>query len=117
VKLRGRETKWVLKKAMEGVLPDDVLYRSKTGFGVPLRKWVAVDLAPAIRELLSPERLRRRGLFDPAAVERLLRENADNRADHAYLIYALFSLELWLETFVDRAGEMTTLPAVQHGSQ
>lgn len=108
-KLRGGVTKSVLKKAMEPLVGRDVLYRAKTGFGAPLRKWIAVDLKPAVQDLLGERRLRERGLFDPAAVRRVLDENADARADHAYLIYALLTLEIWMQTFIDRPGEKVTL--------
>src|SRR5262249_21155672 len=104
-KLRGNETKWVLKKAMERYLPRDVIYRSKTGFGAPLRKWIAEDLRPVVADLLGEKRLKSRGLFEPRQVEAILAENQANKADHAYLIYCLLSLELWQQTFVDRAGE------------
>lgn len=104
-KLRGTTTKHVLKKAMEAYLPAEILYRRKTGFVAPLRKWMADDLAPLIGELLSPDRLRARGLFNPAAVQRIVEQHRQNKADHAYLIYALIVLEIWLQTFVDRPGE------------
>jgi asparagine synthase (glutamine-hydrolysing) len=104
-KLRRHETKWVLKKAMERYLPRDVIYRSKTGFGVPLRKWMANDLKPVLGDLLGERRLRERGLFDPPQVAAVLAENEANKADHAYLIYSLLSLELWQQTFIDRPGE------------
>ncbi|MCH7813288.1 MAG: asparagine synthase (glutamine-hydrolyzing) [Planctomycetes bacterium] len=107
-KLRGGVTKYLLKKAMEPYLPQEVIYRSKTGFGAPLRKWIAEDLDPVIHELLSTERLKARGLFEPATVQRILDENRANRADHAYLIYALLGLEIWQQTFIDRAGVEVT---------
>jgi len=62
-----------------------------------------------VGELLGPARLRARGLFDPDFVQRLLQENASGRADHAYLIYALLTLEIWMQTFLDRAGVEVTL--------
>ncbi|MBI5864330.1 MAG: asparagine synthase (glutamine-hydrolyzing) [Planctomycetes bacterium] len=108
-KLHGDETKWVLKKAMERYLPRDVLYRAKTGFGAPLRKWIAEDLGPLLAELLGPKRVRERGLFDADAVQAVLKENEANTADHAYLIYCLLTLELWQQTFIDRAGEEVAL--------
>jgi asparagine synthase (glutamine-hydrolysing) len=55
---------------MENVLPHEVIYRPKTGFGVPLRRWLRHELKPLIDDVLSPTRLRQRGLFDPKAVAR-----------------------------------------------
>jgi asparagine synthase (glutamine-hydrolysing) len=108
-KLRGTTTKYVLKKAMERYLPPSILYRSKTGFGAPLRQWIAEDLHEPIEVLLGRKRVEERGLFDAGVVERVLRENERDEADHAYLIYALLTLELWLQTYVDRRGEEVTL--------
>ena len=103
-KLHGNVTKWPLKKAMERYLPDDLIYRSKTGFGAPLRKWVQQDLHEAIEYLLGPSHVEARGIFDGAFVKQILDENAAGRVDHTYLIYALLTLELWMQTFVDRPG-------------
>ena len=109
-KLKGRTTKFLLKAAMERYLPPGVVHRSgKTGFGPPLRSWVVGGLDPVIRDLLSAESVRARGFFEPAAVERIVRENRENKADHAYLIYCLVVLEIWLRTFIDRPGEEITL--------
>jgi asparagine synthase (glutamine-hydrolysing) len=103
-KLKGQTTKYLLKKSMERYLPSEILHRSKTGFGPPLRKWVAEDLGDVTQELLSPANIRNRGFFEPHAIGRVLEENRTNKADHAYLIYALLTLELWLRTFIDRPG-------------
>jgi len=108
-KLRGATTKYVLKRAMERYLPASVLYRSKTGFGAPLRQWISEDLHHPIEVLLGRKRVEERGLFDADVVERVLRENERNEADHAYLIYALLNIEIWLQTYVDRRGEEVTL--------
>lgn len=109
LQLSGGVGKHLLKRAMRRYLPDEVLYRSKTGFGVPLRKWMMDELAPLIADLLSERRIRERGLFEPAAVQQIVRENRTNQADHGYLIYALLSLELWMQTFIDRPGEQVAL--------
>jgi asparagine synthase (glutamine-hydrolysing) len=104
-KLKGRDTKHLLKAAMQRYLPDSVVHRSgKTGFGPPLRSWVAGGLDSLARELLSPTNLKARGFFRPQAIDRILQENRDNKADHAYLIYCLIVLELWMRTFLDHAG-------------
>jgi asparagine synthase (glutamine-hydrolysing) len=108
-KLKGQTTKWLLKRSMERYLPRDILHRSKTGFGPPLRKWIADDLGEVIADLLSPGRLEARGLFDAGVVGQIVEENRANRADHAYLIFALLTLELWMQTFLDRPGEEVRL--------
>jgi asparagine synthase (glutamine-hydrolysing) len=101
-KQRGRTGKWVLKKAMEPYLPNDVIYRPKTGFGAPLRRWMHHELRELLGDLLSEESLRRRGLFDPAAVQRLIADNDAGRRDAAYTLLSLLCIEIWCRQFVDQ---------------
>jgi len=108
-KLRGNTTKWVLKEAMARYLPHELIHRKKTGFGAPLRKWIREDLHEVVEYLLGPSHVKSRGIFDENFVGGLLDENAAGRADHAYLIYALLTLELWMQSFVDRPGEEVSL--------
>jgi asparagine synthase (glutamine-hydrolysing) len=101
-KLHGRTGKWVLKKAMEPYLPKDVIYRPKSGFGAPLRGWMKGELRPLLHDLLSPESLRRRGLFDPAAVATLIRRNESGEVDGAYILLSLLTIEIWCREYLDR---------------
>jgi asparagine synthase (glutamine-hydrolysing) len=103
LKLRGRNRKWVFKKAMEGLLPNDVIWRPKAGFGAPVRAWVEGPMQPLIDELLSPETIRSRGQLDPAAVARIRADNRSGQADNALRIWALLVLELWQRQFIDAA--------------
>lgn len=100
-KQRGREGKWILKKAMEPYLPHDVIYRPKTGFGAPLRRWMRFELRELLGDLLSAESLRRRGLFDPVAVQRLIADNDAGRVDAAYTLLSLLCIEIWCRSFLD----------------
>jgi asparagine synthase (glutamine-hydrolysing) len=108
VKLRFGRTKRVLRSAFADVLPREVLNRSKTGFGVPLRSWVAHDLNQLFQELLSERSVRERGLFRASVVSQLLEDHRKGTADHGYLLYALLNLEIWQRTFIDRPGELLT---------
>jgi asparagine synthase (glutamine-hydrolysing) len=102
LKQRGSEGKWILKQVMQGILPDEVIHRPKTGFGVPLRTWLHGPLEPILHDLLGSESVRRRGLFDVAATTRLLRDFQAGRADTAYGLLSLMCIELWCRQFVDR---------------
>lgn len=101
LKQRGRTGKAIFKRAMEPYLPHDVVYREKTGFGVPLRRWLRTELRDRVEEVLSPDSLRRRGLFDPGAVRRLVELDRAGRVDGSYTIFALLCVELWCRLFVD----------------
>lgn len=105
LKLHRGDPKYILKKAMSSSLPREVLDRSKVGFGAPLRKWIVEDLDAVIDDALRPEQIRARGLFAVEPIRDILRENRENRVDHTYLIYSLLTLEVWMRTFIDRAGE------------
>jgi asparagine synthase (glutamine-hydrolysing) len=102
LKQRGRQGKWILKRAMEPHLPREVIYRPKTGFGAPLRRWIRGELGDLLADVLSPQRLRERGLFDPVRVQALLEQNRRGEVDAAYPILSLCCVELWCRHFVDR---------------
>ena len=100
-KQRGKEGKWVLKKTMEPFLPHEVIYRPKTGFGAPLRRWMRFELREVVADLLGEASLRRRGLFDPAAVRNLIAANDAGRVDASYTLLSLLCIELWCRHFID----------------
>lgn len=101
LKQHGRHGKWILKRAMEPFLPREVIYREKAGFGAPLRRWIRGELAELVADVLSPARLRDRGLFDPTAVRGLVEKNRRGEIDGAYPILGLCCVELWCRHFVD----------------
>jgi asparagine synthase (glutamine-hydrolysing) len=102
LKQRGREGKALFKRAMEPLLPHDVIYRPKTGFGVPLRRWLTNELREMVRDTLSESALRRRGWFDPGRVRSLIEANEAGRVDASYLIFGLLCLEIWCGLFLER---------------
>jgi asparagine synthase (glutamine-hydrolysing) len=100
---RGRVSKRIFKKAMEPFLPHDVIYRPKTGFGVPLRNWLHTILAPLVDDVLSDTSLRSRGIFNPKAVKELRRANLRGQVDATYTIFSMVCLELWCRQYMDGA--------------
>lgn len=101
LKLRGLKRKYILKRAAEKLLPKDVVWRKKAGFGAPIRAWLRGPLMPLVRELLSDAEVRRRGLFRPAEVARILAGNLSGREDYSLQVFQLLTLELWQRTFID----------------
>lgn len=106
MKQRGRIGKWIFKKAMEPFLPHDVIYRPKTGFGVPLRHWLQTILKPLVDDVLSDSSLNARGVFNPAVVQRLRLADQVGRIDATYTIFSMVCLELWCRQFIDGAYAM-----------
>ena len=102
LKQRGRQGKYIFKRAMEPLLPRDVVYRPKTGFGAPLRRWMRRELRTMVDDVLSEDSLRRRGLFDPVAVRALIQHDRAGKVDGTYLIFSVLCIELWSRLFLDR---------------
>jgi len=101
MKQHGRISKWVLKKAMEPYLPHEVIYRPKSGFGAPLRRWMRYEVRELLGDVLSIESLRRRRLFDPDAVHRLIQKNDSGQVDASYTLLSLLCIEIWCRNFID----------------
>ena len=95
------ERKYLLKKVARKWLPAEIIERKKKGFPVPVSVWFRHEARPFVRDLLTPDVLRRRGLFKPAAVAKLLDEHESGFADHGSQIWALINLELWQRLFID----------------
>lgn len=100
-KIRHGRTKWVLRKAMEPLLPPEIIYRPKTGFGVPLRAWLRSAMRPMLEELLSDASLGNRGIFDPHAVSALKHDTFSGRRDGSYALLSIMAIELWARRFLD----------------
>jgi asparagine synthase (glutamine-hydrolysing) len=99
-KLRGNKGKYILKKAVEGLLPKAILNRPKKGFGIPIAEWLKGRLNPLMHDLLAPERLRTQGLFDPRFVEKMIIEHETGRASHHKQLWTLLVFQLWCDNFL-----------------
>ena len=104
LKLRGRTSKYLLKKVFEKRLPAGITNRPKQGFGVPIGAWMRDELRDFTRELLLG-REAQRGLFEASAVQRLLDEHQSGRFNHAARLWPLLALEIWYRTFIDNDGK------------
>jgi asparagine synthase (glutamine-hydrolysing) len=102
-KLRGIKTKYILKKAFQNFLPDEILNRKKMGFGVPLQSWFCHELKSPAYEILLAKRSIERGYFKRDSVQKLIDDHVALRADNSYRIWALLFLELWHRMFIDRS--------------
>ncbi|MGH9970116.1 MAG: asparagine synthase (glutamine-hydrolyzing) [Pyrinomonadaceae bacterium] len=101
LKLAGDATKYLLKQAVKDLVPDEILSRSKQGFGVPIQEWINKQLRSRIRETLASSQIRQRDYLEPGYVEILLDEHERGRRDHSMAVWALFMFELWHREFMD----------------
>jgi len=100
LKLNGRTTKYILKQAARGLLPDAIIDRPKHGFGVPMGAWLRRD-ASIVRDTLLSRQARERGLLNMAVVQTLIDEHVSGRRDHGGRLWALLTLEWWHRLFID----------------
>jgi asparagine synthase (glutamine-hydrolysing) len=101
LKLRGLKRKYILKRVAERFLPKEVVWRKKAGFGAPIRSWLRGPLRPLVEDLLSETAIRRRGLFRPQEVRRIINANLSGREDYNLQVFQLLTLELWQRAFID----------------
>jgi asparagine synthase (glutamine-hydrolysing) len=104
-------SKYILKQAARGVVPDAAIHRRKMGFAVPLADWLRNELRDLSYDALTDQRARDRGWFEPAAITRLLDEHQGG-ADHTPRIWGLLQLELWCRAYLD-AGSSTAAAVEQ----
>ena len=100
LKLNGWTTKYILKSALEGILPPTVIRRRKQGLGVPIAAWLRGPLRGVMESRLAPARVRHRGLFDPTAVTRLVSAHVEGRGDHRKILWALLMLDAWCDHYL-----------------
>ncbi|MEW6710181.1 MAG: asparagine synthase-related protein, partial [Candidatus Riflebacteria bacterium] len=93
--------KLIFKQAMENYLPHEVIYRPKTHFGSPLRRWVRNELQPAITGMLSRSNIESRGLFNYPTVAKLIEDDRCGRIDGSYVILSVLCIEIWCRLFID----------------
>jgi asparagine synthase (glutamine-hydrolysing) len=101
LKLKGMKRKYIFKKAAEKLLPHDVVWRKKAGFGAPIRSWLRGELRPMVEDLLSESNIKRRGLFDVGEVRRVIDANLSGKEDFNLQVFQLLTLELWMQKFLD----------------
>jgi asparagine synthase (glutamine-hydrolysing) len=106
LKVRGRVKKYILKRALADLLPEEILHRPKMGFGVPIDHWLRHELRDLAYDTLLGPRCLGRGYFRPGTVRRLLDEHTRGRANWHYLLWTLLMLELWHRTYVDGDGPL-----------
>ena len=101
-KLRGLQRKWVLRKVAEPLLPTEIVSRSKGGFGIPIGQWLRSDLQPLFRNTLSPEKIERTGVVNPAYVESYFQEHMSGKRDRFWELWSLFVFQRWWERHFDQ---------------
>ncbi len=101
LKIKGLKRKYILKKAVEEILPKEVIWRKKAGFSAPIRSWVRSSLKPLIEDLLSDEAIKKRGIFDAKEVRKIIELNQSGKEDYNLQVFQMLTFEIWQRTFLD----------------
>jgi asparagine synthase (glutamine-hydrolysing) len=101
MKYRKGETKYVLKQALGGVIPDRVLKRKKRGFGAPIKEWMLDRLGGFVEDTLLNSSLGRRELFDYDFIKRLIDDHRTGRVNYSFHLWSLLNLHMWYEQWIE----------------
>ena len=99
-KLKGKTGKYILRKAVQGLIPKTILQRPKKGFGIPIAEWLKGRLNPLVHDLLAPQRLKDQGLFNSEYVQKLIKEHETGTASHHKELWTLLVFQLWWDNFL-----------------
>ena len=99
-KLKGSKGKYILKKAVENLLPKNILNRPKKGFGIPIAEWLKGRLNPLVHDLLAPQKLKGQGLFNSEYVQKLIKEHETGAVSHHKELWTLLVFQLWWDNFL-----------------
>ena len=100
-KLRGRETKPLLKQLAARHVPERCVYRNKEGFSIPIKQWLVSEFKTLVDHYLAPSRLAAQGIFSVPYTERLVREHASNRANHSHRLWSMIVFQAWSDRWLD----------------
>lgn len=102
LRLRGLTTKYVLKRAVEELLPRRIINRPKKGFGMPIGRWLRGELRSLVETELGDSELRRGGVFEPSFVRRMVREHVEGEVDHRKPLWTLLTFQSWYRSWLAR---------------
>jgi|CXWL01.1.fsa_nt_gi asparagine synthase (glutamine-hydrolysing) len=101
LKMNKFRNKYLLKKVAAKLVPSEVIYRRKMGFGVPVGSWFRGEMKDFVRGVLLSEKSLKRGIVKPEMMQKYVDEHTSGKFDHAFQIWSLLMLELWFQRFID----------------
>ena len=101
-KTKGGEAKYILKKAVEGLIPDNIIYRKKMGFGAPMSQWLKGDFGQEVRSSVFSSSLLKRGFFNQDYIRKLFDQHQNGQRDSSLYIWTLYNLTCWYDYWIDK---------------
>lgn len=103
LKLRGLQTKYLLKKSAQGLLPAHIIHRPKKGFGIPVAQWISGELKPLFTDTFQPDLIQAQGIFNPRAIEHLLESHWKGQEDNRKKLWTLFMFQMWYSHYFKKS--------------
>ena len=103
-KLNGLKTKYLLKKAATGILPEGIVNRTKKGFGIPVSRWLTEELKPLMFYYLEEERIKKQGFFNYPYIKNLITDHLIKKKDNRKLLWTLLVFQIWYEKFIESSS-------------
>jgi len=103
MKLKGSHSKYLLKRATQDMLPEEILNRGKEGFSIPIKNWLKHELKDLMLDTLSPDKVKSEGFFDPAYVQQLVDEHLSNKENHSHRLWAMMVFGIWQDVYLKDA--------------
>ena len=100
-KLNGLKTKYLLKKAAAGILPDGIVNRTKKGFGIPVSRWLTEELKPLMFYYLEEKRIKKQGFFNYPYIKNLITDHLIKKKDNRKSLWTLLTFQIWYEKFIE----------------
>ena len=101
-KVKGNQAKYLLKKAVEGIIPDNIIYRKKMGFGAPMNEWLKGEFGHHVSSSILGSNLLKRGYFNVDYIKQLSKDHSEGRKDNSLYIWTLFNLTSWYDYWIDQ---------------
>ena len=99
-RLKGKVSKYALKRSMSGILPDSIIHRGKEGFSIPIKNWMKAELKPMMLDALSEQRIKESGFFDYSSVQSLIQQHLNGTENHSHRLWALMVFQIWYEQYI-----------------
>ena len=100
-KLKGLKTKYLLKTAARGILPDEIIDRRKKGFGIPIARWLRNELKDFMLNSLEETKVKHQGFFNYAYIKKLIDDHLEKKQDNRKTLWSLLVFQIWHETYLE----------------
>jgi len=100
-KLKGLKTKYLLKKAARGILPNEIIDRRKKGFGIPITRWLRNELKDFMLDSLEETKIKRQGFFNYAYIKKLIDDHLEKKKDNRKALWTLLVFQIWHENYLE----------------